>query len=152
MILEDFYETLKPHKDPEMLRLPLEKCILDLKLFALATQDTIEFCKNAEPKKLLALSLDVPPFYDIEKSIAYLKEVGALSLFDSKKETINPIDGELTFIGKIMAQLPIDIKLSKLILLGHAFGKLRECIILAAALSQKSIFLKTVKSTFELYK
>ena len=39
-----------------------------------------------------------------------------------------------------MGQLPVDIQLGKLILLGHAFGKLREAIILAAALSVSSIF------------
>ena len=51
-----------------------------------------------------------------------------------------------------MASLPIDIKLSKLILFGHVFGRLKEAIVLAAALSNKQIFARYFKSNFELFK
>lgn len=51
-----------------------------------------------------------------------------------------------------MSQLRVDIRLTKLILLGHAFGKLRECIILAAALSCKSVFSNKPGSYFETYR
>lgn len=39
-------------------------------------------------------------------------------------------DGDLTFLGRIMAQLPLEVKLSKLIVLGHMFSCLRDCIIM----------------------
>jgi ATP-dependent RNA helicase TDRD9 len=64
----------------------------------------------------------------------------------------NPSDGDLTYVGNIMANLPISIHLSKLILLGHAFGKLRETIILAAALSLKTFFTAYFKSYIEAFK
>jgi ATP-dependent RNA helicase TDRD9 len=51
-----------------------------------------------------------------------------------------------------MANLPLDIKLSKLILLGHAFGMLQECIILAAALSTKTFFTCYFKAHLESFK
>jgi ATP-dependent RNA helicase TDRD9 len=51
-----------------------------------------------------------------------------------------------------MESIPVDVRCSKLILLGHAFGKLRECIILAAALSTKSIFIENCGSYLESYK
>lgn len=39
-------------------------------------------------------------------------------------------DGDLTIMGRIMASLPIDIHLSKLIVLGHIFSCLEDCIIM----------------------
>ena len=53
---------------------------------------------------------------------------------------VNPYDGHLTFVGQIMESLPIDVKLAKLIVLGHTFGCLQYCLIIAAALSLKSFF------------
>ena len=53
---------------------------------------------------------------------------------------VNPYDGDLTFVGQILESLPIDVKLGKLIVLGHAFGCLQYCLVIAAALSLKSFF------------
>lgn len=39
-------------------------------------------------------------------------------------------DGELTYVGLVLSRLPIDIKLGRLILLGHAFGCLEETVII----------------------
>ena len=47
-----------------------------------------------------------------------------------------------------MSELPVDIKLSKLILFGHVFGRLNEAVIIAAALSVKSIFTIYYKLSF----
>ncbi|GLH06847.1 Probable ATP-dependent RNA helicase spindle-E [Gryllus bimaculatus] len=49
-------------------------------------------------------------------------------------------DGDLTFLGTVMAKLPVDIHVAKLIMLGHVFNVLEECIIIGAALSLKSMF------------
>ena len=50
-----------------------------------------------------------------------------------------------------MAALPIECKLAKLILLGHVFDKLRDCIIIAAGLSVKSIFESGIGTALETY-
>lgn len=77
---------------------------------------------------------------DIETAIITLKEVGALSiLLDG---VVNKFDGKLTFVGTILENLPIDVKLGKLLILGHAFGCLNNCVVIAAALSLKSFFIK----------
>ncbi len=84
-----------------------------------------------------------------------LKEVGALTLKcgpDPEHKVNNPHDGDLTYVGSIMASLPIDVHLSKLILLGHTFGKLRETIIIAAALSTKTFFTCYFKSYLESFR
>jgi ATP-dependent RNA helicase TDRD9 len=54
------------------------------------------------------------------------------------QDQIRPFDGDLTFVGKLMAALPIDIELSRLIALGHAFVSY-EGVVIGACLSRKSI-------------
>lgn len=39
-------------------------------------------------------------------------------------------DGELTFLGRVLAHLPVDLHLGKIIVLGHIFGCLDECLII----------------------
>lgn len=39
-------------------------------------------------------------------------------------------DGELTFLGRVLAHLPVDLYLGKIIVLGHIFGCLNECLII----------------------
>ena len=55
-------------------------------------------------------------------------QAGALSTIAT--HVGNRHDGELTFVGRVLAALPIDIKIGKLILLGHVFGLLDECLII----------------------
>ena len=50
------------------------------------------------------------------------------------QDEIRPFDGDLTFVGKLMAVLPIDIELSRLIALGHSFGLVYEAVVIAACL------------------
>jgi len=42
----------------------------------------------------------------------------------------NMYDGDLTYMGYVMAKLPLHICISKLILLGNIFNVLEECIIM----------------------
>lgn len=56
-------------------------------------------------------------------------KIGALAVgVHSERE--NQYDGELTFLGRVLAQLPVDQRLGKLIVLGHVFGCLEECLII----------------------
>uniref|UniRef100_A0A7M4FCB0 Tudor domain containing 9 n=1 Tax=Crocodylus porosus TaxID=8502 RepID=A0A7M4FCB0_CROPO len=113
---------------PEMLRCPLGSTILKVKLLDMG-----------EPRALLATALSPPGICDIEHTILQLKEIGALAI-SAQTEEENPYDGELTFLGRVLAQLPVDQHLGKLIVLGHVFGCLEECLIIAAALSLKNFF------------
>jgi len=47
-----------------------------------------------------------------------------------KGGVINPHDGDLTFVGKVLGCLPVDIKIGKLFVLGYVFGCLEECIVI----------------------
>lgn len=56
-----------------------------------------------------------------------MKQVGALTV--KQNDVINPLDGDLTFVGRVLGSLPVDVYLGKLLLIGYAFGLLEECII-----------------------
>lgn len=67
-----------------------------------------------------------------------ISQVGALSL--SVGESSHPYDGDLTFIGRVLAGLPVDIRIGKLLILGHLFGLLEECIIIGQSVLSSCIY------------
>lgn len=109
---------------PEMLRAPLANVVLKTKLLDMG-----------EPKALLALSLDPPNLSNIRNTILLLKEVGALLNRDTQE-----FDGDMTPLGRVMANLPLNVHVTKLIILGHIFGILSDAIIIAASMTVKDIF------------
>ncbi|NXD90276.1 TDRD9 helicase, partial [Chaetorhynchus papuensis] len=103
-----------------------------------------------EPKALLATALSPPSVGDIERTIVQLKEMGALTTCVQTEENLH--DGELTFLGTVLTQLPVDLHLGKLIVLGHVFGCLEECLIIAAALSLRNFFAVPFKKHVDAYR
>ncbi|XP_007176293.2 ATP-dependent RNA helicase TDRD9 isoform X3 [Balaenoptera acutorostrata] len=77
--------------------------------------------------------------------------VGALAV-SRQREDENPHDGELTFLGRVLAQLPVNQQLGKLIVLGHVFGCLDECLIIAASLSLKNFFVMPFRQHLDGYR
>ncbi|GFY41720.1 ATP-dependent RNA helicase TDRD9 [Trichonephila inaurata madagascariensis] len=136
MVPLQFYHRLPEYSIPEMKRCPLTKTILQVK--------KLNIC---EPQDMLAYALDPPDLSDIGYAILQLKEALALTV---KKN--NPFDGDLTFVGRVMAHLPLDVKLSKLIIFGYVFHCLEECIIIAASLSLQSFFARPFQKTLDAYK
>lgn len=124
--LRNFQAMFENENIPEMVRAPLANVVLKMKVFGMD-----------EPRILLANLLDPPNLQNFKKTILLLKEAGALVNKDHK---IQPFDGQLTDLGHVMAMLPLDICISKLIMLGHAFGVLRDAIILGASMAVKDIF------------
>ncbi|XP_077521432.1 tudor domain containing 9 protein spindle E isoform X2 [Amblyomma americanum] len=140
MVPESFYhEVLPDYGIPEMQRCPLELTVLKVKKLDMG-----------QPKALLALCLDPPDLGDIERAILVLKEVSALTTMVDG--IFYPFDGDLTFVGKVMAQLPLDVCVSKMILLGFVFGVVDDCIIIAACLSIQSMFARPFQKLIEAYK
>uniref|UniRef100_T1JGF2 Probable ATP-dependent RNA helicase spindle-E n=1 Tax=Strigamia maritima TaxID=126957 RepID=T1JGF2_STRMM len=128
MVPENFFRNCLPeYATPEMKRCPLESIILHTKILQLG-----------EPKSLLALALDPPKLGDIERSVLTLKEIGALDTLVNGK--FSPWDGDLTFLGKVLSELPVDIHVGKLIILGFIFGFFEECLVIGAGLSITSLF------------
>ncbi|KAG9336632.1 hypothetical protein JZ751_002979 [Albula glossodonta] len=113
---------------PEMLRSPLASIMLKVKLLDMG-----------DPRSLLSTALSPPNISDIERTVLQLKQLGALSVKQDAHQQ-RRFDGELTFMGRVLAHLPVDLNLGKMIVLGHVFGCLEECLIIAACLSLKSFF------------
>ena len=61
-----------------------------------------------------------PDLSDIRNTILNLKALGALLKTSNGKYDCG--DGDITSIGKIMAQLPLELRLSKMIILGYLFS------------------------------
>lgn len=124
---------------PEMLRAPLENLVLNAKVLEMG-----------EPKAILALSMDPPDLSNLERTILLLKEVGGLLDLEDGPYDIK-YDGYLTDLGKIMAKLPVDIRIAKLFVLGHVFSVLKEAIVIGASMSVKSMFSSPFQARLRAY-
>lgn len=122
MVSQDFYKQFQPYATPELLLAPLELSVLRVKCFDMG-----------EVKGLLAVVLDPPPENDIRTAVLELKQIGALTGAYGGQFTAE--DGDLTELGQVIACLPIDVHLSKLIVLASAFDVTEDAIIIAACLS-----------------
>lgn len=82
--------------------------------------------------------MEPPKLEDIDTAVRHLKLLGAL--LPTLNGQVTQDDGDLTVLGEIIARLPVDVLLGKLIVMGHLFGNLDDCCIIAAGLNGKSIF------------
>ncbi|XP_049877718.1 probable ATP-dependent RNA helicase spindle-E [Pectinophora gossypiella] len=127
LVTDKFYDNFNQECRPEILRCPLERLVLLAKMLDIGP-----------PADTLALAMDPPDMSNIHRTILVLKEMGAL------KKTLNDVwsasDGDITYLGRVMAKLPLDVRASKLIMLGHIYGCLEESIIMAASMSVKNMF------------
>ncbi|XP_060919687.1 ATP-dependent RNA helicase TDRD9 [Labrus mixtus] len=128
LVTKEFWRNEIPeYMIPEMLLAPLGTIMLKVKLLDMG-----------DPRSLLSTALSPPNLGDIVRTVLQLKEMGALSAKSDGRGQNE--DGELTFLGHVLAHLPVDLYLGKLIVLGHVFGCLEECLIIAASHSLKSFF------------
>ena len=139
LIPEDFCRRLPQDHEPEMTRVPPTKVVLDVKLFSMGS-----------PKELLALAMDPPELRSIRRTVLALKEMGALLTTVGGLQCKE--DGDLTVLGEVVAKLPVDVKLGKLVVLGHIFGVLEEAVIIASGLNGKSIFTSPFDQRVQSYK
>ncbi|KAK5647639.1 hypothetical protein RI129_002531 [Pyrocoelia pectoralis] len=139
LVPSQFYEYYLPKTvTPEILRAPLNHVVLASKLLDI----------KEPPKAVLALAMNPPVLDSIDNTVLFLKEIGALTVYQDGKKVMN--DGDLTFMGEIMALLPLDVHLSKFIFLGHIFSCLQDAIIMATGCSI-SIFKSPFKERLKAY-
>lgn len=122
LVTSDFYQKLDPYAKPELLLTPLELSVLRVKNFEMG-----------EVKALLAVVLDPPPLDEIRTAVMELKQIGALSA--TYRGKLSDVDGDLTQLGRVISALPIDVHLSKLIVIASLLDVLDDAIIVAACLS-----------------
>ncbi|XP_028294843.1 ATP-dependent RNA helicase TDRD9 [Gouania willdenowi] len=128
LITKDFWRNEIPdYMIPEILLAPLSTMLLKVKLLDMG-----------DPRSLLSSALSPPNLSDIIRSVLQLKEMGALSARNDG--ACQNEDGELTLLGRVLAHLPVNLYLGKMMVLGYVFGCLDECLIIAASLSLKTFF------------
>lgn len=101
---------------PEIQRTNLSNVVLLLK--SLGVKDLLKFH-----------FMDPPPQENMLNSMYTLWMLGALSN-----------TGQLTELGRLMAEFPLDPALSKMIIIANSMGCAEEAVIIAAMLSVPSIF------------
>ncbi|XP_072309089.1 probable ATP-dependent RNA helicase DHX34 [Eucyclogobius newberryi] len=116
---ESDYDAFAPYPVPEIHRVALDSLVLQMKSMGLG--DPLSF-----------VFIDPPPAASIQTAVTYLKDQGAL---DSR--------GDLTTIGTLLAQLPVDVVIGKMLVLGSVFNLVEPVLTIAAALSVQSPFLRS---------
>lgn len=111
---QDFHNR-SDFTDPEILRSSLANVILRMKALGLTQIEQFPF-------------VQAPPAKAIGDGYHLLQELGA---FDAQNN--------LTDIGRALAKLPIDPRVSRMILAARDMGALREVLIIAAALSVQDV-------------
>ncbi|WP_231750888.1 ATP-dependent RNA helicase HrpA, partial [Mycobacterium sp. NAZ190054] len=108
---EEDFESRPRYTDPEILRTNLAAVILQMAALGFGDIEGFGF-------------LDPPDARSVRDGVALLQELGA---FDQQ--------GQLTDVGRRLAQIPVDPRLGRMILQADAEGCVREMLVLAAALS-----------------
>ncbi len=116
-----FEKVMAPHQVPEMQRTPLEFVCLSIK--ALGLGRIAEF---------LALALEPPSQASVASAVDTLVAVGALSLAGG--------DEALTALGRHLSQLPVDVRIGKMLLYGCMLRCVDPVLTVAAVMSLKSPF------------
>ncbi|XP_077788581.1 putative ATP-dependent RNA helicase DHX34 [Podarcis muralis] len=116
---ESDYDAFAPYPVPEIQRVALDALVLQMKSMGLGDPRAFPF-------------LEAPPPASLETAIRYLKQQGALD----PEENLTPI-------GSLLAQLPVDVVIGKMLVLGTLFGLAAPTLSVAAALSVPSPFLRS---------
>ena len=110
------YSTFAPYSKPEIERVPLDSLVLQMVSMGLPDARKFPF-------------IEPPPPESLENSILVLKEQGAMTA-----------DERLTTMGRMLANLPVDVSIGKILINGSLFHQVDSVLTLAAALSVQSPF------------
>jgi ATP-dependent RNA helicase A len=115
------YEKMDEHMTPEMFRTPLHELALSIKLLRLGSVG-----------QFLSKALEPPPIDAVIEAEVLLRE---MRCFDK--------NDELTPLGRILARLPVEPRLGKMMILGTVFGCGDAVTTIAAQSSTGSEFFMT---------
>jgi ATP-dependent helicase HrpA len=119
---KDDYEDRPLFTEPEVLRSNLAEVIL--RMLSLRIGDIASFP-----------FIDPPPPKHIRDGIEILRELGAIEISQRDDRTDDFQKFSLTERGKMMARLPIDPRISRMIIEARQEGCVKDILIIAAALS-----------------
>ncbi|OCT67971.1 probable ATP-dependent RNA helicase DHX34 isoform X2 [Xenopus laevis] len=122
---ESDYDAFSPYPVPEIQRVALDSLVLQMKSMGLGNPRQFPF-------------IEQPPMSSTETAIFYLRDQGALD-----------INEELTPIGTLLAKLPVDVVIGKMLILGSLFSLVEPVLTIASALSVQSPILRNSTSNPE---
>lgn len=122
---ESDYDAFAPYAVPEIRRVALDALVLQMKSMSVGDPRTFPF-------------IEPPPPASLETAILYLRDQGAL---DSSEA--------LTPIGSLLAQLPVDVVIGKMLILGSMFHLAEPVLTIAATLSVQSPFTRSAQNNPE---
>ncbi|KAK2500818.1 hypothetical protein MC885_013684 [Smutsia gigantea] len=122
---ESDYDAFAPYAVPEIRRVALGALVLQMKSMSVGDPRTFPF-------------IEPPPPASLETAILYLRDQGALGSSEA-----------LTPIGSLLAQLPVDVVIGKMLILGSMFHLVEPVLTIAAALSVQSPFTRSAQSNLE---
>ncbi|KAJ3140484.1 DEAH (Asp-Glu-Ala-His) box polypeptide 34 [Geranomyces variabilis] len=103
---------------PEILRQPLEPLILQVRAYSLGDPRQFDFIER-------------PATGALDHAIQRLQVLSALDAYE-----------ELTPMGSVLAKMPLDVVLGKMLVMGSIMNVVESTVIIAAALSVQSPFLR----------
>ncbi|KAK6505909.1 ATP-dependent RNA helicase A [Arthrobotrys conoides] len=124
LFTKERFTEFRPSSLPEILRSDLQEICLDIR--AQGFKDPIA--------QFLSEAIEPPSSVSIEAALSQLRGLGALE----KDET-------LTNLGKVLATMPVEPALGKMILLGVIFKCLDPMVILGAASGSRDLFVSPLE-------
>jgi HrpA-like RNA helicase len=121
ILSKDRFSNLHSHQTVEMKRMDLSNVVMHVKALAFVNMDVNE---------VLAATIEPPEPDRVSAAIDGLKMVGALDNHEN-----------LTSLGRVLLQLPLDVHVGRLVLLGSFFKCLDQALTLAAILTNRDPFL-----------
>lgn len=122
LFTEAQFETFEDHQLCEMHRVPLESLILQI--YALHLGDEVEYLQKA---------LTPPEERAIHSSVKVLTTLGALTT-----------EKRLTSLGQHLANLPLDVRVGKMIIHGALLQCIDPVLTMAACLASRSPFIASI--------
>jgi ATP-dependent RNA helicase DHX34 len=116
---ERVYEEMPEFPVPEIHKAPLESLALSIKNMKLGDPRRFPF-------------VDPPPLHRMDAAMLRLRDMGCL----------RGSGEDLTALGSVLAALPVDVGVGKMLVLGTLFDLADECLTLAAALATQSPLLR----------
>ncbi|XP_061603869.1 ATP-dependent RNA helicase DHX29 [Phyllopteryx taeniolatus] len=113
------FDAFMDYSIPEILRVPLEELCLH-----------IMKCEYGSPEEFLSGALDAPQPQSVMNAVNLLRKIGACQLGHHL----------LTPLGQHLANLPVNVKIGKMLIYGAILGCLEPIATIAAAITEKSPF------------
>ncbi|XP_012735215.2 ATP-dependent RNA helicase DHX29 [Fundulus heteroclitus] len=113
------FDAFMDYSIPEILRVPLEELCLH-----------IMKCQYGSPEEFLSRALDPPQAQSVSNAVNLLRKIGACQ----------PNNHVLTPLGHHLANLPVNVKIGKMLIYGAILDCLEPIATIAAAITEKSPF------------